>query len=214
MRRPALLLSLLLSACSTYTADYQARLVESMPDKNRVTFDRMETFRGRVLCGEYTAYRRDGYGQKTSAFVVTPELTLTDPGDDKRAVFCSDDPEASLFSTFGISAAEADRPALGKISGDMALIETAVLAFYNDRGYAPQTLEQLLEGDFGATDADLEDPWGRPYRFSAGLAGRSLPRFTLSTLGRDGARGGTGPDADIDNHMIDVVRHVLAISEP
>ena len=101
-----------------------------------------------------------------------------------------------------------------KTSGDRAPIATPVLAFYTRRGYAPGAIEQRLEGDFGATDADLEDPWGRPYRFSAGLAGRSLPRFTLSTLGRDGARGGTGPDADIDNHMIDVVRHVLAISEP
>ena len=214
MRRPALLLCLLLSACATYTADYRARLVASLPDKNRVSFDNTETYPGRVLCGEYTASRRDGYGRVTRAFVVTPELTLTRVGEDKRAVFCSDDPETALFSTFGIGVAETGRPEVEKVSADMAAIDAAVLAFYNDRGYAPQTLEQLLEGDFGATDANLEDPWGRPYRFSAGLAGRSLPRFTLGTLGRDGSRGGTGPDADIDNRMIDVVRHVLAISGP
>lgn len=214
MRRPALLLSLLLSACSTYTADYQARLVETLPDKSRVTFDNTRTFPGRVLCGEYTAYRRDAYGRETRAFVVTPELTLTRPDDDTRAVLCSDDPETSLFSTFGVGVEETARPALEKISADMAAIDDAVLAFYNDRGYAPLTLEQLLEGDFGVTDANLEDPWERPYRFSAGLAGRSLPNITLGTLGRDGSRGGTGLDADIDNHMIAVVRHVLAVSEP
>lgn len=218
MHRPALLpilvLSLLLPACTTYTADYQARLVETLPDKDRVTFDNTGTFPGRVLCGKYTAYRRDGYGRETRAFVVTPALTLTRPGDDTRAVFCSDDPETSLYTIFGIGVGETARPALEKISADMAAIDAAVLAFYNDRGYAPQTLEQLREGDFGATDANLEDPWDRPYRFSAGLAGRSLPNITLGTLGRDGSRGGTGLDADIDNHMIAVVRHVLAISEP
>jgi len=213
MRRSLLLLSLFVAACASYTADYRERLVQSMPDMRQVTFDSSETFPGRVLCGEYTAVRRDGYGQKTAAFIVTPTLTLKSPSDEKRAVFCSDDPETSLFDTYGIGGADVDRSLLETISQDMAVIDAAVMAFYSERGYAPQILSQLLDGDFGAAQDNIEDPWGRPYRFSAGLAGRSLPRFKLGTLGRDGSRGGTGPDADIDNDAIDAVRHVLALGE-
>ena len=39
-------------------------------------------------------------------------------------------------------------------------------------------------------DPQFYDPWGRPYRFSAGGEG-----FTITTLGRDGAEGGSGEDA-------------------
>lgn len=212
MGRFALLASLLLTACATYTADYRERLVQTLPDGRKVAFDNTASYPGRVLCGEYTANRPGRYSRETRAFVVTPELTLNNPDDDERAVFCSKDPAASLLAVHGIGGADVDRATLAKITRDMAAIDAAVLAFYTANNYAPRDLAQLLDGDFGVSEADLRDPWGRAYRFSTGLAGRSLPRFTLSTLGRDGAEGGTGPDADIDNDAIDAVRHVLAIS--
>ncbi len=39
------------------------------------------------------------------------------------------------------------------------------------------------------------DPWDRPYRYQA--PGPGGAPYTLSTLGADGAEGGTGEDADI-----------------
>jgi general secretion pathway protein G len=39
------------------------------------------------------------------------------------------------------------------------------------------------------------DPWGRPYQYRAPT--RGTEGFELGTLGRDGAPGGTGEDADV-----------------
>jgi general secretion pathway protein G len=38
------------------------------------------------------------------------------------------------------------------------------------------------------------DPWGHPYRYAV----PAPDRFALSSLGRDGAPGGTGEDADLE----------------
>lgn len=39
------------------------------------------------------------------------------------------------------------------------------------------------------------DPWGRPYRYLS--PARGTDDYSVSSLGRDGAPGGTGEDADI-----------------
>lgn len=39
------------------------------------------------------------------------------------------------------------------------------------------------------------DPWGKPYQYRAPVAGGE--GYELRTLGRDGAEGGTGEDADV-----------------
>ncbi len=42
------------------------------------------------------------------------------------------------------------------------------------------------------------DPWGRPYLYEPSRAGTDGLRFTLRTLGADGAPGGEGQDADLE----------------
>jgi general secretion pathway protein G len=40
------------------------------------------------------------------------------------------------------------------------------------------------------------DPWGRPYQYRRGEAGRA---FVIVSLGADGAEGGDGENADIQS---------------
>ena len=67
---------------------------------------------------------------------------------------------------------------------------------------APESLEQLVnppdgsEGYFGKIP---KDPWGNPYQYDPPSGGR---KFRVFTLGEDGAPGGEGKDADIDNIML------------
>jgi general secretion pathway protein G len=47
------------------------------------------------------------------------------------------------------------------------------------------------------------DPWGRPYAYRAPV--RGAEGYELVTLGRDGAAGGTGEDADLTTADVQIV---------
>jgi hypothetical protein len=205
-----ILLGLLLSGCASYRADYQARLIDTLPDKRGVVFEDQSSFPGKVLCGTYTARSYVGYKQ-TRPFVITPEAVLGDAKEQERAVYCSRDSEGQMLASYGIGGDAAVWSALGKIEEDMSAIERSVLAYYNERNVPPRELTQLLDGDYGVSAGQLSDPWGRPYRYDPGLAGRSLPRISLSTLGADGERGGSGMDADISIEQLPMLRHVMRL---
>jgi len=76
---------------------------------------------------------------------------------------------------------------------DMTAIKAGLDLYYVQKGRYPEPAAGL-----GALAAERvmpsvpQDPWGRPYSFTIGPNG---PR--IATLGRDGAPGGAGPDADL-----------------
>ncbi len=88
----------------------------------------------------------------------------------------------------------------------IAQIRSALQLFYIDMGRYPteaEGLAVLMAGPAGETawsgpyleaEAALSDPWGRGYLYSAGADG-AAPAVT--SLGRDGQRGGSGEDADV-----------------
>jgi len=106
-------------------------------------------------------------------------------------------------------------PQLGKANGekaktDIALLEQAVEMYRLNNLNYPTTadgLEALVKPPTSLTDPTRyqvggyikklpEDPWGRPYLYaSPGQHGS----FDISTLGADGAPGGTGENADLGN---------------
>ncbi len=73
-------------------------------------------------------------------------------------------------------------------------IRDALGRYHQDRGAYPTTAEGLdaLRGPYLPAGVP-QDPWGRPYRYTAPAPGG----YVLSTLGRDGRPGGTGKDADV-----------------
>jgi general secretion pathway protein G len=83
-------------------------------------------------------------------------------------------------------------------------LAAAVEVFGGDNGHLPTTSEGLgallarpagadnWNGPYIHSKDQLNDPWGRPYRYAVNGSG-----FTISTLGADNKPGGEGADRDI-----------------
>jgi general secretion pathway protein G len=75
-----------------------------------------------------------------------------------------------------------------------------VQAYEQDTGSLPGSLDELVKssatGWLGpyAKDADLKDPWNRPFAYT--MPGEGKP-FDLVSLGKDGQAGGDSVNADI-----------------
>jgi len=88
---------------------------------------------------------------------------------------------------------------------DLAEVAAAVRAYAADHGGAlPESLDPLIRPQPGGkhylpsgTPA-IHDPWGRRYEYL--LEGPE--GFRILTLGRDGAPGGSGDDADLDQSAV------------
>jgi len=104
-----------------------------------------------------------------------------------------------LMESFGRAKSQAAEVSMANLKG-------AVQLFYIDTGRYPTESEGLgalqaapagvtgWKGPYLDGDADMTDPWGRPFAYTA--PGADGP-FGLSTLGRDGQPGGSGEDSDI-----------------
>lgn len=206
-----LLATALLPACASYQSDYEDRLVRTLPNQRNVSFGDQVIYPGKIMCGAYTTTRSDGFSRVTRRFVVGPDFVLNRPSDEEKKVYCSRDPAGTFSELTGIGVSESDYSALTKLSADLAVIDDAILNYYNANASLPRVLEDLLTGDYGAMDDNLVDPWNRPYRYEGGLAGRTTPQFILETLGADGTRGGSGADADISFDHAGLLRHVLNV---
>lgn len=217
----------LLSACATVdtinntdttdkTAEYQSRLVRSLSNQREVSFSDAANYPGDILCGRYEALDDDGFRSYTSDYIVGPNTLLSRPSDTQVAVYCSQDPETELYEQLGIGGDDGNWPAVGEISADMLAIQSAIEAYYASVNMMPRDLNKLLaastgQGSGSLTPQNLLDPWGNPYQYIEGLAGRSAPQYKLFTLGADGAAGGTGQDADIREPDLPLIQHVLQL---
>ncbi len=89
----------------------------------------------------------------------------------------------------------------------MSQIVTAIQMYYTDCGKYPQTLEGLSKADpacqnwgpepyykFKKGESSLKDSWNHDFVYTL-----TAGEFTLKSLGKDGAEGGTGYDADLTN---------------
>ena len=91
-----------------------------------------------------------------------------------------------VFSGAHPAPPEAARAELARVAG-------ALDRYRADNGRYPTTAEGLraLQGPYLPAGVP-DDPWGRPYRYRSSPAG-----YQLLTLGRDGAPGGAGENADV-----------------
>lgn len=91
-------------------------------------------------------------------------------------------------------AAERTAAARSRIDEDMAALARLVETYRADSGSYPDVdawRRSVERGDFR-----FFDPWNRPYDY------RLEPEaFVLTTLGRDGAPGGIGEDADVSRSV-------------
>ena len=87
-----------------------------------------------------------------------------------------------------------------KARADILAIEDAITRYRLDRGALPRTVLQLATAEGTETpylDYVPLDPWGHPYEYTS-----DGERYVILSFGADGAPGGAGEDADIDNYSM------------
>ncbi|HVS19732.1 MAG TPA: type II secretion system major pseudopilin GspG [Planctomycetota bacterium] len=89
------------------------------------------------------------------------------------------------------------------VKNDISQISTAITNYMiNNGGKAPPNLEVLQEKDENGHSYLVKipnDPWKNPYIYEPPSAGQD---FRVISYGKDGAPGGEGEDADMDNLTI------------
>ena len=217
-RAPALVAvaaALLLPGCastSLNTETYHQRLIQTLPNRRDVSFSEEAIYAGGVLCGKYTALAENGFTTRTRPFVVTREQTLRNPDTQERAIYCSDAPLEQLGNTLGFRIDETGVGQLQELVADFTAVDRAINSYHQARHSMPETLTALRDAGYLASDTALNDPWGNPYRYKPGLAGRTTPSYRLRTDGANGEPGGTGEDSDLTRRHLPVLEHVLSVN--
>jgi len=103
----------------------------------------------------------------------------------------------NLLERFGFAQTAKAEVDIHSIAG--ALTEYSI----RNGGQFPDSLEPLVTPDengytfLGGKRAIPQDPWGNDYQYEPPYPGE--PRAKVFSFGKDGAPGGSGSDADIDN---------------
>ena len=211
--RPSLLLfCAVLGGCATYTAEYQERLIRSLPNQRDVTIHDSKTYPGDILCGSFSRLSSNGFTMRRSKFVVGVDMIITNPTKEDVLVYCSSQSEQALAELTGIGVLDEAWTPLVKVRDDMLAIDAAITRYYDARATLPDPLNRLLEDDYGVSSENLVDPWGRPYDYEGGLSGRTVPQYKLRSYGADGAVGGQYADADVSQKQIQMLKHLLRIN--
>lgn len=205
------LLCTLLPGCATYRAAYEARLIGSLPDQRGVSIEESRAFPGEVLCGRYTSFNGPGFSLATQDFVVTPREVLANATALQRSVYCVSQPQAALLEATGLGAWDEDMQRARQLRDDMRAAEVAIHLYHMRHAMMPLTLEDMTGGDFDYGKSNTIDPWGHPYRYEPGLAGRTTPVFDLASYGADGQPGGAGANADLHFRELALLEHVLRV---
>jgi type II secretion system protein G len=216
----------MLAACSSDTQRARQLVADSLPITEDLEFHALRVYPGDVVCGEFsatTSYVRPR--EEHRAFIVRGDKLHKSPTDLDASIYCNNDPAGALLEHTGIGPVSADNPELAKVIHDYALIASALEAYYLDNYYYPDTeqgLEALVrqpqagrrppryrEGGY-LTDVP-RDPWNRAYIYTEEQWGRTKGHYEISTLGRSGAPGGEGAEADISSSHLTYLLHAARV---
>jgi len=205
-----------LTGCGALQREAQDSLLATLPDRRNVTYDDIQTYPGKVVCGDYTASSVMGYSQRTRPFIYHEGHVFNQPGADEVAIYCTREPVKVLHERLGIGPMTGDNEALVKIYRDLTRLDDALESRIEKRGDLPTRAEGLdaltpPRGDY--LDSIPLDPWGRPYHYQRSLGGRVRATYELYTLGRDNEPGGSGADADIRREHLGFLRRIASMQE-
>lgn len=205
-----------LTGCSSLQREAQDSLLATLPDRRDVTYSNVQTYPGKVVCGDYTASSVMGYSRRTRPFIYHDGRVFNQPGADEVAVYCTREPVEALQERLGIGPMTGDNDALVKIYRDLTLLDDALEAHIEKHGDLPTRAEGLdaltpPRGDY--LDSVPVDPWGRPYHYQRSLGGRVRATFELYTLGRDNQPGGSGADADIRREHLGFLKRIASMQK-
>lgn len=226
MTRWALIAAALLLAagCEKYDDDeVKATVKQGLLSIYDAEFGELKRYPGQVVCGEVDAIGRFQEHEGLRPFVFRDGEAIMNPTEDDLAIFCSENPAAQYEQRFGTVPTSQSGSSLKTIQQHMNALDEALQAYLDDNQLLPLThqgLEALVSApetnpkppnfrQGGYLDAIPEDPWGQPYRYTSEEVLRMEPRiYTLLTLGKDNAEGGTGEDADISNAHLKYLNHL------
>jgi len=203
----------------------KAALVKTLTYQLYVDFQNLKQYPGDVLCGEYSAPDQWGNGAAFKPFVVIGLNPISNPVPADTAVFCSEDAEAGLYESLGISPLSDTEAGVQKIYDDLTLIADALARFESAHGFFPssdQGIAALVSVPTrGAVPKDYpeqgylaelpQDPWGNDYSYYSEPFGGVKGHYQLWTYGKNGAEGGRGANADIRLENLKYLDHVKAV---
>lgn len=219
-------LALVLAACGADIKRGKQLLEDSLPIPDDIEYRQVKSFPGDVVCGEYSGFvshHEPKVGFRP--FIVVGDEVITTPRSRQLAIYCSEDPAASLLAETGIGLFTADNRALSKITADFAALAQAIEAYYQANSSFPtvtQTLQQLVEPsgigrpprnfpEGGYLAAIPRDPWGEAYLYEEDQWAGAKGQYRIYTLGADGAPGGSGEAMDIGIESLPYLSHVANV---
>ncbi len=202
------------------TQEKATDVMDKSLDGQFTSYDDLRTYPGQVTCGKYTVITASGDVEERD-FIVIETTSIMRPKKRDLAVFCSEDPKASLNASLGIDY-DAQKPQIDAILADFEMLEAPLLAYEKDNIYFPwsdQGLDALVtpstkgnpprnfpEG--GYIGAIPKDPWGNAYDYVCPPFAGVRVMYKLQSLGADGVKGGTGINTDIKSTYLKYFRHI------
>ena len=189
----------------------------------KISYRDMEAYPGKVICGTFSTSRRardDSY----QPFIYRAEQADVRPSDEDIAVFCSKNPQMSLYGVSGINFSGKSKANLLIIKDDYARVSAALEQYETDNFGLPSTNQGIValtqaskvipiprrfrEG--GYLDGTPLDPWKAPYIYAGpGLTGGVKGQYKLLTLGADGKTGGIDDNADVTSGHMKYINHLI-----
>lgn len=210
----------LLVACASPMPDAKSIVVANEGKTSMVDFREVEEFPGSVTCGTYQVTSKWGESDGYQDFLVIGEQLRRRPNAEEKAIYCSDNPRQAFENIFGIIPSDKSNPGLAKFRKDLKVLETALISYKADTGKFPSVDKGLTALQENTESGDSESPkdrylnpvpsdlWGYPYVYEPSRWGGVKLAFTISTLGADGSKGGTGENADISSKLIPYLEHL------
>ncbi len=111
-QRLALLLTLILAACSSDEQRARQLLADSLNIKIDLEFHELRTYPGNVVCGEYSATTSyTGPREEHRPFIVFGDRVDRSPLPRDLRIYCQEDPARALREEYGVGPLDADNPA-------------------------------------------------------------------------------------------------------
>ena len=181
-------ITLLLLGCVNQTELAKETLEAGLFTDKAITYRNIETYPGKVVCGEFTT-RRKIREFDYKPFIFHAEKINMRPTEEDFAVFCSLTPLEGLQKVSGINFSGESKPSLLHIRADFSVLDTSLKEYRSDNAWVPKTnqgLKALVQPsdiapkprafrEGGYIDQIPMDPWGRPYIY-AGPAFANRPQ--------------------------------------
>lgn len=214
----------LVTGCASQVKQAEQAMTEHLPRQDGLALRGLETFPGGVTCGEWKGKSLSGEYNGFQPFLVRQGVADSTPSEQDQRIFCREDQVGYYSELTGISPISRGNKGLVQVLADFETIERALLRYEADNYLFPDTRQgldallaspQQLPAPRNYQGPYIEslpvDPWGNPYHYESTQWGGVRGTYRISTLGADGAEGGTGDDADIDSNQARYLNHMLGL---